>query len=137
MGRPGREQLCRWRDAAAILEGPVAEPQGELGRQRWKAGDRTGAGARRRRLRARGPRRAVPQYLRGDLQIAAGGEAPIFQIETAYLTLIARARRYIYAESQYFASRRIAEAVAQRLDDPNGRESPVKSLQVKRLARSC
>jgi hypothetical protein len=36
-----------------------------------------------------------------------------------YLALIARARRYIYAESQYFASRRIAEAIAHRLEEPD------------------
>jgi phosphatidylserine/phosphatidylglycerophosphate/cardiolipin synthase-like enzyme len=46
------------------------------------------------------------------------GEAAVREIEATYLALIARARRYIYAESQYFASRRIAEAIAQRLDEP-------------------
>lgn len=36
-----------------------------------------------------------------------------------YLALIARAKRRIYAESQYFASRRIAEAIAKRLVEPD------------------
>ncbi|MGJ3625897.1 phospholipase D-like domain-containing protein [Sphingomonas sp. MMS24-JH45] len=42
------------------------------------------------------------------------------EIEELYLHLIRTARRRIYAESQYFASRRIAEAIAARLaeDDP-------------------
>ncbi|MGI8944096.1 MAG: phospholipase D-like domain-containing protein, partial [Qipengyuania sp.] len=42
------------------------------------------------------------------------------EIETLFLDHIARARRFIYAESQYFASRTIAEAIAKRMqeDDP-------------------
>ena len=44
------------------------------------------------------------------------------EIEALYLDLIARARRFIYAESQYFASRRIAEAIARRLDEADGPE---------------
>src|SRR5690606_9645133 len=37
-----------------------------------------------------------------------------------YLDAIARARRMIYCESQYFASRRIAEAIAERPAEPGG-----------------
>jgi len=47
---------------------------------------------------------------------------PIREIEAVFLTLIARARRFIYAESQYFASRRIAEAMARRLGEADGPE---------------
>jgi phosphatidylserine/phosphatidylglycerophosphate/cardiolipin synthase-like enzyme len=46
----------------------------------------------------------------------------VLEIERLYLDQIARARRFIYAESQYFASRRIAEAIARRLDEPDGPE---------------
>jgi len=53
---------------------------------------------------------------------AVDGEAPIREIEATYLGLIAGAQHYVYAESQYFASRRIAEAVALRLDEPEGPE---------------
>ena len=48
--------------------------------------------------------------------------APIHEIEALYLDLIARAERWIYAESQYFASRKVAEALARRLDEPGGPE---------------
>jgi phosphatidylserine/phosphatidylglycerophosphate/cardiolipin synthase-like enzyme len=42
-------------------------------------------------------------------------DAPeVREIETLYLDMIATAKRMIYAESQYFASRRIAEAVIAR-----------------------
>ena len=37
------------------------------------------------------------------------------EIEALFLEQIARAKRFIYAESQYFASRKIAEAIAERL----------------------
>jgi phosphatidylserine/phosphatidylglycerophosphate/cardiolipin synthase-like enzyme len=42
------------------------------------------------------------------------------EIEALYLHQIAAAKRHIYAESQYFASRRIAEAIAARLAEPDG-----------------
>ena len=44
------------------------------------------------------------------------------EIEQLYLDQIAAAERHIYAESQYFASRRIAEALARRLAEPEGPE---------------
>ena len=47
---------------------------------------------------------------------------PIREIERLYLDLIARAEHWIYAESQYFASRKIAEALARRLEEPDGPE---------------
>jgi phosphatidylserine/phosphatidylglycerophosphate/cardiolipin synthase-like enzyme len=50
------------------------------------------------------------------------GIEPVHEIEQLYLDLIARAEYTIYAESQYFASRRIAEAIARRLDEPDGPE---------------
>jgi phosphatidylserine/phosphatidylglycerophosphate/cardiolipin synthase-like enzyme len=57
---------------------------------------------------------------------------PILEIESVFLALIARARRFIYAESQYFASRRLAEAIARRLEESDGPEvvlvNPVSSI---------
>ena len=37
------------------------------------------------------------------------------EIELLWLAAIAAARRSVYIESQYFANRRIAEAIAERL----------------------
>ena len=36
--------------------------------------------------------------------------------------MIAGARRFVYAENQYFASRVVAEAIAKRLAEPDGPE---------------
>jgi phosphatidylserine/phosphatidylglycerophosphate/cardiolipin synthase-like enzyme len=62
-----------------------------------------------------------------DIAAAISRTAPDYEpveqcreIEALYLDLIARARRFIYAESQYFASRRIAEAIASRMREPEG-----------------
>ena len=44
------------------------------------------------------------------------------EIEALYVETIARAKHHIYAESQYFASRKVAEAIARRLTEPDGPE---------------
>jgi uncharacterized membrane protein YdjX (TVP38/TMEM64 family) len=49
------------------------------------------------------------------------------EIERLYLDMIAAARRYIYAENQYFTSDKIGEALAQRLAEPDGPEIVVVS----------
>ena len=50
------------------------------------------------------------------------GEAAVTEVEALFLDQIRAAKRHIYCESQYFASRRIAEAIAARLDEPDGPE---------------
>ncbi len=115
-----------WHDAAMALEGPVARALGDVGRERWNA-----AGGR--------PLEAIdgrsdcwPETLRADfIDVPVGisrtlphldDQEPVHEIEALYVALIARARRMIYAESQYFASRRVAEAIARRLQEPDGPE---------------
>jgi phospholipase D1/2 len=44
------------------------------------------------------------------------------EIEALFLNLIRTARRTVYFETQYFASRVVAEAIAQRLQEPDGPE---------------
>ena len=103
-------------------------------RRRWATCAAT-LGARRRRpdrtaadrhggLLARRARRGFRRHRGGDLAHRAGNARPatVLEIEKLYLDLIARAKRHIYAESQYFASRKIAEAIARRLDEPDGPE---------------
>jgi phosphatidylserine/phosphatidylglycerophosphate/cardiolipin synthase-like enzyme len=110
----------------SVLEGPVAAALGELGRQRWQAAGGTPLAP----VTDGGdcwPESMEAQFRDISVAIcrsrpAVGGETPIREIEATYLSLIAGAQRYIYAASQYFASRRIAEAVALRLDEPAGPE---------------
>ncbi len=47
---------------------------------------------------------------------------PVHEIESMYIDLINSAKDIIYAESQYFASRRVAQAIACRLVEKDGPE---------------
>jgi phosphatidylserine/phosphatidylglycerophosphate/cardiolipin synthase-like enzyme len=124
--RPNGEPHGPWHDATTAVEGPVAEALGELARERWTraGGDAltpvtSGADCWPKELRA--------QFT--DVQVAIARSAPeyddrpaVLEIERLYLDLVARAKRFIYIENQYFASRRIALAVAARLDEVDGPE---------------
>jgi phosphatidylserine/phosphatidylglycerophosphate/cardiolipin synthase-like enzyme len=115
-----------WHDAATALEGPVARSLAEMCRNRWEA-----AGGRPLAPVENGgscwPEALIPDF--AGVPVGISRTLPnmrdhegIHEIETLYLTMIARARRWIYAESQYFASRRIAEAIARRLHEADGPE---------------
>lgn len=115
-----------WHDATTALQGPIAAALGELARDRWRL-----SGARPIDPPPESgpcwPDCLQPHFT--DIPAAISrtfpemkDAEPIHEIEQLYLDLIARARRTIYAESQYFASRRIAEAIARRLDEPDGPE---------------
>ncbi|RXF74434.1 phospholipase D-like domain-containing protein [Hansschlegelia zhihuaiae] len=121
-GRP----LPPWHDATTCVDGPAAKALGEIGRERWR--------------RATGvtldptppvddpwPDDLVPTLADVDLGIARTvaayeNEDQVNEIEELYLAAIARAKRSVYVESQYFASREIAEAVIRRLREPDGPE---------------
>ena len=123
---PDGSPYAPWHDATTILEGPVAAALGELARHRW----RMAGGAELAPVTGGGgcwPDGLGVQFR--DIAVAicrsrpeGDGEEAVHEIEATYLALIARARRYVYAESQYFASRRIAEAIAHRLEEPDGPE---------------
>jgi phosphatidylserine/phosphatidylglycerophosphate/cardiolipin synthase-like enzyme len=115
-----------WHDATTALSGPVAAALAELCRMRWeRASGNTiapieGGGA------------CWPEGLEPDFRdVGVGiartfpempGEAPVHEIERLFAAQIGRARRHIYIESQYFASRTIAEAIARRLGEADGPE---------------
>ena len=115
-----------WHDATTALQGPVAAVLGEHGRNRWLA-----AGGKPLEP-VEGPHDCWPDGLAvdfRDVDVAIARTAPEMddqqtctEIEQLYMRQIASARRRIYAESQYFASRRIAEAIAARLVEPDGPE---------------
>ena len=130
-GEPGRkgpngQPYPPWHDATTALEGPAAARLGELARDRWRiAGG--GAIAKIEAGRSAWPDMLAPHFRDVDVAISRSRPVlpdlpPIREIEQLYLDMIAAARRFIYAESQYFASRRIAEAIARRLDEADGPE---------------
>ncbi|MDP4539437.1 phospholipase D-like domain-containing protein [Qipengyuania sp. DY56-A-20] len=122
---PRGDQYGPWHDASMMMEGDVAEALSELGRDRWiKAG-----GVPLLPLKPR-EESLWPEGLRAGFENVEIGIArtcsayrewdEVTEIAELFLTHIKRARHHIYAESQYFASRAVAEAIMARLaeDDP-------------------
>ena len=130
-GDPGRRTAWGlpykpWHDATTAVEGPVAAALGQLARDRWKlagGGDLEPVGL---------VTRCWPERLGVDLRDVDVGIArtspkmddaePVHESEALFLRQIAGAKRHLYVESQYFASRRIAEAIARRLGEADGPE---------------
>jgi phosphatidylserine/phosphatidylglycerophosphate/cardiolipin synthase-like enzyme len=114
-----------WHDVTMMMEGEVAAVLEELGRDRWRR-----AGGRPLDPPPLDEASAWPDELNPtfeDVEIgiartraAYKGEPKINEIEQLFVEHIGRAKRFIYAENQYFASRVIAEAISRRLveDDP-------------------
>lgn len=115
-----------WHDAINAVQGPVAGALGELFRNRWRAA----GGGPIPPMEPAGP--CWPEGLHADFEGVDVGIArtlpampdqePVLESEALFLAQIAGAKRHLYIESQYFASRRIAEAIARRLDEPDGPE---------------
>jgi phosphatidylserine/phosphatidylglycerophosphate/cardiolipin synthase-like enzyme len=124
--RPGGQPYKPWHDAISAVEGPVTHALGELFRERWHA-----AGGKPMGPAVPGascwPEGLEPDFTNQPVAIARtmpemDDQAPVHENEALFLAQIARAERYVYIESQYFASRRVAEAIARRLDEENGPE---------------
>jgi phospholipase D1/2 len=115
-----------WHDATTAVSGAAAKALGDYARERWQhasgevlapppAGsdpwpdglpvDIAGATV--------AIARTIPAY---------GTQKEVREIEALYLAAIAAARRSVYLESQYFASRAVAQAIARRLAEPDGPE---------------
>ena len=123
---PNGAPYMPWHDATSALAGPVAATLGDLCRERW--------------LRATGetlapisqsgdiwPETLDPQFRNVDAGIARTfpeiEDYPAsHEIEALFVDQITAARTAVYMESQYFASRKVAEAIARRLDEANGPE---------------
>ncbi|SDY71099.1 phospholipase D-like domain-containing protein [Citreimonas salinaria] len=115
-----------WHDAAVAVDGDAARALGILARDRWKraTGDELDPPPS---VPPVWPKDLVPTFEDVDVAISRtapsyGGREPVHEIEALYLAIIAAAHHSVYIESQYFASRMIAEAIAERLREPDGPE---------------
>ena len=115
-----------WHDASMAVDGAAAKALGDLARLRW-----TTAGGSDLPEPAPGndvwPEALEPQFRNLDITIARtrglnGEIAEVREIEAMFVAMIARVKRFAYIETQYFASRVIAEAIARRLDEADGPE---------------
>jgi len=122
--RPNGRLYGPWHDVTMMLEGDAAKALGDLGRSRWET-----AGGGQMAPCAPQDDSAWPERLEAEFHDVEIGIArtraeydecsEIREIEELFVEQIGRAKRFIYAESQYFASRRIAEAIAQRVAEPD------------------
>ncbi|UZK68170.1 phospholipase D-like domain-containing protein [Sphingomonas sp. S1-29] len=115
-----------WHDASMALEGPVAGALGDLARARWEIAGGDPLPVPQVACNA-WPDALRPQF--EDIEVTIGrtrglnGEIEeIREIEALFVAMIERVERYAYIETQYFASRVIAEAITKRLDEENGPE---------------
>ncbi|MEM7689321.1 MAG: phospholipase D-like domain-containing protein [Pseudomonadota bacterium] len=123
---PDGEDHGPWHDSAMVVQGDAARALGELAVERW-------------RLIADEPPRAVssrldswPDGLRGDFEdvhIAIARtraemeeRSATREIEQLYCDLVDLAEHEVYIESQYFTSRKVAAAIAKRLEELDGPE---------------
>ena len=117
--RPNGKRYGPWHDATMAVEGDVARALGDLARERWKRATAESMPP------VKGGGRPWPDGLKPDFRdvdLAIARTIPCYrnrkeirEIEALFLAMIGRAKRFIYAESQYFASPRIATAIRERL----------------------
>ncbi|WP_419808339.1 phospholipase D-like domain-containing protein [Sphingomonas sp.] len=123
---PAGKPYKPWHDATTALSGPAAAALAELCRGRWASA----TGERLAPVKPEGD--CWPANLDADLEHVEVGIArtvpdmpdqeAVHEIERLFLHQIAEARRTVYIESQYFASRKVAEAIAVRLQEADGPE---------------
>jgi phospholipase D1/2 len=124
--RPSGRSYGPWHDASTMVDGEVARALGDLARERWRRA--TGEALEPPPPRSPiWPSGIVPTFTGIDVAIARtqpeyDGEEEVREIEAFLLDAIASAKTAIYWESQYFACRRIVEAMAERLQERDGPE---------------
>ncbi|MFC3096313.1 phospholipase D-like domain-containing protein [Alteraurantiacibacter palmitatis] len=121
---PGGKAYGPWHDAALMMEGEVAVALADLGHTRWEHAGGKPLPRCTAPEQSCWPDGVEPHFKDVEIGIARSraehaGLAAVSEVEELFRRHIARARRFIYAENQYFASRAICEALARRLAEPD------------------
>ena len=129
---PGRRTVhkgryCPWHDATMMMEGDVAAALADIGHGRWEragGGDLAEIEASTESL---WPDKLPVQFENVEIGITRTRAefrdcSELREIEALFLRHIREAKRFIYAESQYFASRAVAEAITARLQEADAPE---------------
>lgn len=122
--RPRGALYGPWHDITVMMEGEVALALSDLCQARWVR-----AGAEKLEEFDQPEDSLWPDDLAIDFEdVEIGiartraeheGVGAVHEIEELILSQISQARRFIYIENQYFTSRKIAEALAKRLKEPD------------------
>lgn len=120
---PDGDDAEPWHDLSMVFDGAAAQQAHKIASDRWLRA--TGKALPQVAELADWPFLGPPSFESVDIAFAlTRGEhkdaQAIRENEALFLDMIATAKRYVYAENQYFASRVIAAAIARRLqeDDP-------------------
>ncbi|MFZ2176050.1 MAG: phospholipase D-like domain-containing protein [Rhodococcus sp. (in: high G+C Gram-positive bacteria)] len=124
--KPNGDRYGPWHDATTAVDGDAARAVGEMARDRWK----TATGRELEPIDGHDtpwPEDLEPTMTSVDVAVARtlpelDDRREVREIEALYLAAIAGATRSLYIESQYLASRTLAEAIAARLREPGGPE---------------
>ena len=113
-----------WHDLTMLVEGDAAAALAELGRDRWVQAGGAPLLPCAPQAKSAWPETLTAEFVDVEVGIARTRSAwrdiaEIHEIEALFVEHILRAKRFIYAESQYFASRAVAEAIAERLARPD------------------
>jgi phospholipase D1/2 len=115
-----------WHDATMAVDEDAAVALGGLARSRWKAATGQDLPAPPRNGDA-WPEGLKPAFENIEIGIArtmgtVGDIKEVREIEKLFVAMVEAAERVVYVETQYFASRLVAEAIAKRLEEPDGPE---------------
>ena len=119
---PNGHEYGPWHDASMMMEGEVADALSELGHDRWIRAGGTPLLPIQPNKESLWPDGLDPDFENVEIGIARTRAAyrdwdAVKEIERLFVEHIRRAKKFIYAESQYFASRAICEAICDRLDE--------------------
>lgn len=124
---PGGTPCGPWHDATTAVDGDAARLVGEVARARWRSATGEDLPPVPDDEYDPWPAQLSPTLRDVDVAVARtlpelGDQSEVREIEQLYLDVIRRARRRLYVESQYLAARSLAEAIAERLREPDGPE---------------
>ena len=119
-----RTKYMPWHDATMMMEGDIAAALADIGHGRW---ERAGGGDLPQIVpstQSLWPEKLAVQFEDVEVGIARTRAAyrdcdEVREIEALFIRHIREAKRSIYAESQYFASRVVAEAILARMQEPD------------------
>ena len=119
-----RRRYMPWHDATMMMEGEIAAALAEIGHDRW---ERAGGGNLPEIVpstQSLWPETLAVQFQDVEIGIARTRAKyrnydEVREIEALFKRHIGEAKQFIYAESQYFASRVVAEAILSRMQQPD------------------